>query len=74
MNRRIRLWLALMAAGLGLAALAAPVPGPAPRPSSVPSTTAQGTASAAPLVPEGPAPDLAILYTGNVVGYVEPCG
>ena len=27
-----------------------------------------------PLVPEGPAPDIALLYTGGVVGYVEPCG
>lgn len=27
-----------------------------------------------PLVPEGDAPDLALIYTGGVVGYVEPCG
>ena len=29
---------------------------------------------AGPLVAEGPAPDLTLLYTGGVVGYVEPCG
>ena len=26
------------------------------------------------LVAEGAAPDLALIYTGSVVGYVEPCG
>ena len=27
-----------------------------------------------PLVAPGEAPDLVLLYTGGVVGYVEPCG
>ena len=27
-----------------------------------------------PLVADGAAPDLALIYTGGVVGYVEPCG
>ena len=27
-----------------------------------------------PLVAEGPQADLALIYTGGVVGYVEPCG
>ena len=27
-----------------------------------------------PLVPEGAPADIAIIYTGGVVGYVEPCG
>jgi hypothetical protein len=26
------------------------------------------------LVASGPAPDLILLYTGDVIGYVEPCG
>ncbi|MGH9869462.1 MAG: hypothetical protein ACREAA_15020 [Candidatus Polarisedimenticolia bacterium] len=32
------------------------------------------TQESGPLVAEGPAPDLTLLYTGGVVGYVEPCG
>lgn len=31
-------------------------------------------ADAGPLVAEGPEPDLFLLYTGGVAGYVEPCG
>ena len=27
-----------------------------------------------PLVAPGPAPDIIVLFTGRVVGYVEPCG
>jgi hypothetical protein len=27
-----------------------------------------------PLVPTGEPPDIALIYTGGVVGYVEPCG
>ncbi|HKY32098.1 MAG TPA: hypothetical protein VJV23_06135 [Candidatus Polarisedimenticolia bacterium] len=27
-----------------------------------------------PLVAPGPEPDLALIYTGGVAGYVEPCG
>lgn len=26
------------------------------------------------LVPGGPAPDVFLLYTGDVIGYVDPCG
>jgi hypothetical protein len=26
------------------------------------------------LVPEGGAPDLVVLFTGDVLGYIEPCG
>lgn len=26
------------------------------------------------LVPDGPAPDLFLVYTGDVIGYVDPCG
>jgi hypothetical protein len=28
----------------------------------------------APPLPGGPAPDLALVFTDQVVGYVEPCG
>jgi len=31
-------------------------------------------AAEAPLVPPGDTPDLTLLYTGGVVGYIEPCG
>lgn len=26
------------------------------------------------LVPDGPPPDLFLVYTGDVIGYVDPCG
>jgi len=26
------------------------------------------------LVPAGPPPDLFLVYTGDVIGYVDPCG
>jgi hypothetical protein len=26
------------------------------------------------LVPQGGAPDLVVLFTGDVLGYIEPCG
>lgn len=28
----------------------------------------------APMVAPGPEPDLVLLYTGGVIGYIEPCG
>lgn len=27
-----------------------------------------------PLIADGPAPDLILLYTGDVIGYLGPCG
>jgi len=40
---------------------------------SLPSTVAPPAAAAPPL-PSGPAPDLDLVFTGQVAGYVEPCG
>jgi hypothetical protein len=62
------------------AATAAGVPA-APQEQSIPSTPLQAPAipSAPPIaipppLPTGPAPDLELLFTGQVAGYVEPCG
>jgi len=30
--------------------------------------------AAAGLIQDGPAPDLTLLYTGDVIGFVDPCG
>ena len=75
-SRRI---LALLAVA---AALAFP---PAPRASAAPPVapaTAQAAAKAprsldlpsGTLVAPGPAADLELLFTGDVIGYIEPCG
>jgi len=40
---------------------------------SVPAAPAPGSAMPPPL-PSGPAPDLDLVFTAEVVGYVEPCG
>ena len=36
--------------------------------SLVPAISAQG------LVEDGPAPGLFLIYTGDVIGYIDPCG
>ena len=50
--------------------------GPA-APAAAPAAAA-GAATLAPpegaLVGPGPAPSLILLYTGDVIGYIEPCG
>jgi len=80
---RPRVLAALFSAGAGAAmAIAATAPQPATqvRPQASPQATTRATEAApapgeeGPLVPDGPAPDLALIYTGGVVGYVEPCG
>ena len=53
---------------LALAAFAAS--GAAPQGQSVPAAPA----AMPPPLPQGPAPDLDLVFTGQVVGYVEPCG
>ena len=40
---------------------------PTPAPASPPSV-------APPPLPAGPAPDLSLVFTAEVAGYVEPCG
>ena len=57
--------IALVLAALGVANA---------RPAGVPAPAGSDPADSGPLVAPGPAPDLVLLYTGNVVGYVEPCG
>jgi hypothetical protein len=61
------LWLGIAAvAGFG-ALLAAAPPEPATPPVSL--ELPEGA-----LVAPGPAADLTLLFTGDVIGYIEPCG
>jgi hypothetical protein len=64
-SRTAVVFLALLGAVTG--------PGAAPQqPSTLPGPP---TAPAlAPPLPAGPAPDLDLVFTGQVAGYVEPCG
>jgi len=43
-----------------------------PKTSAAPA--APRTASASVLIPGGAPPDLFLLYTGDVIGYLDPCG
>ncbi len=65
----MRIRVAVVAASLMLAGLAlaesAPVPVPAP---------AAPAAGQAGLLAPGRSPELEILFTGDVVGFLEPCG
>jgi len=45
---------------------------PATQQIQIPAT--ESSESEGPLVDEGPEPDLALIYTGGVAGYVDPCG
>ena len=38
------------------------------------ATAAPKTAGSTVLIPVGPPPDLFLLYTGDVIGYLDPCG
>lgn len=40
----------------------------------VPALWAQAGPQPQGLVPGGPPPDAFLLYTGDVIGYVDPCG
>ena len=57
--------LLLLALGAAVARQSDPAPAP-PAPND--------PLDSGPLVASGPAPDLVLLYTGSVVGFVEPCG
>ena len=73
LNRGIRIFLATSVAAIGVAGAQAPTAPPATpsAPAVVPrSLDVPGGALVAP----GPAPDLALLYTGDVIGYIDPCG
>lgn len=47
---------------------------PAQPPGAGSSLGAPAKPAAPPPLPAGPAPDLALVFTDQVVGYVEPCG
>ncbi len=47
---------------------------PAQPPGAGLSVAAPAKPATAPPLPGGPAPDLALVFTDQVVGYVEPCG
>jgi len=58
--------VAVAAASLMLAGMALAESAPAPAPATAP---AQGA-----LIAPGRSPELEILFTGDVVGFLEPCG
>ena len=61
-------------APMALLALVAVVPAASLGARAEESPTSTFVASANSLVSPGKAPPLTLLYTGNVVGYIEPCG
>jgi hypothetical protein len=68
---RAGFWLAsLSIAALFLATLS----GAAARQSSLETPPPVGDLDEGPLVVPGDPPDLILIYTGAVVGYVDPCG
>lgn len=59
----------------GLYIAVAVVAGPTAQPREEPSPPAPAQpAVPAPPLPSGPAPDLDLVFTAQVAGYVEPCG
>ena len=66
-----KLALLVFTAGIALAQAPPPAPAPAPvaptvpRPLDVPDNA---------LVAAGKAPEIELLYTGDVIGFIEPCG
>lgn len=74
LRRSILRWLlpvAFVAAGL-----AAAQPPPAPAVPTAPGAAIPRTLDVpdGALVAAGKAPDVEVLYTGDVIGYIEPCG
>lgn len=74
MTTRARLQVALFAAltAAGLALSASLLAGPSPQALKVEPVS--DPVDEGPLVAGGPAPDLVLVYTGGVVGFVDPCG
>jgi hypothetical protein len=73
--QRVRksLGIVLVAAGLGSAA-AEPTPQAAPAPQTAPAPQAGQAPADRPLIEGGPTPDVILMYTGDVIGYLDPCG
>ena len=78
LGRSFSRWLlpaAVVAAGI---AVAAPPPAPPAQPGAAPAVAPNvGRPLDVPdgaLVAAGKAPEVDVLYTGDVIGYLEPCG
>lgn len=71
MRIRAGFWCACLSIAMILPVL---LSGPAARQISLEKVPPAGEPDEGPLVAPGEAPDLVLLYTGGVVGYVEPCG
>jgi hypothetical protein len=74
-DRRERIGTALLGLALGAAVW---TPSAAqPNPTDNRAAASSATPTAAPrqaLIATGDAPDLFLLYTGDVIGYLDPCG
>jgi hypothetical protein len=74
------LWAGLLACGFAvltavLSQAQAPPPGVPPRPGVIPNLPPQpAPPEPVALVAGGPAPDLDLLFTAQVAGWIEPCG
>lgn len=63
----------IVAVAMLLAVIGA-VAGPAAAPQDTSVPAAPAPVSLPPPLPAGPAPDLDLVFTAEVAGYVEPCG
>jgi hypothetical protein len=64
----------LIAIGLVACGLAAVGGADTPRGEEAPAIQLRGQGPPVPLVAPGPAPDVEILFSSEVLGYYEPCG
>jgi len=71
---KVLLAVLVLAAAGGPPVRAAQESQPAQPPGAGLSVAAPAKPAAPPPLPAGPAPDLALVFTDQVVGYVEPCG
>ncbi len=65
---------AFLIAAVGAAVITLPGTFAGPAPQVIKAQPVADAAEEAPLVAEGPEADLALIYTGGVAGYVDPCG
>jgi hypothetical protein len=75
-KRGVVAWFATMAilASPGVDTTAQTSPAKTARASGSPAATRSLVPPAGTLIAPGTAPDVTLLYSGNVIGYVEPCG